>query len=168
PKKGEKAELSFTAVDGTAVDLANLQGKMVLVDFWATWCGPCMGEAEHMVKINQQYADKGLVMLGVSLDSDVEQMKKVAKAKGFTWLQCCDGKGWDSPFAKAWSVSGIPQTFLFGPDGTLLWEGHPATIDKSLADAMKNHPPNLIDQSVMTQASGILDQVEAALKSEDS
>jgi len=164
-KVGDKPELNFKSADGDQVSLSALQGKLVVVDFWATWCNPCMAEAGHMVKINEEFSGKGLVMVGISLDSDEAGMKQVAKAKGFAWPQYFDGQGWQNKVAQAWGVNSIPRTFLIGPDGTVLWTGHPAGIDPAIAAAFKTNPPLTISPATLSEASGILEQVESSLKS---
>src|SRR5688500_20259321 len=74
---GDKPEISFKAIDGTAVSSEKLKGRIVVVDFWATWCGPCMAMADEMVAINEEYHDKGLQMIGISLDQDRAKLVKV-------------------------------------------------------------------------------------------
>ena len=126
---GDTPKIEFKAVDGTNVSLQKLRGKIVVVDFWATWCGPCMAEAGHMVQINQTYSGKGLQMIGISLDQDQARMIQVAAAKKFTWPQYFDGAGWQNKYAVGYGVQGIPYTMLIGPEGKVLWSGHPSQLD---------------------------------------
>src|SRR5687768_11600866 len=149
--------LSFRAVDGSQVDLAALRGKLVLIDFWATWCGPCMAEADHMVAVNEKYKDKGLVLLGISLDQDRNALLQVVKEKNFKWPQQFDGLGWDNKFAKAWGVKGIPRTFLIDTEGKVAWVGHPARMDEPIETQMTKTPPVLVDPAVVQAASTVLD-----------
>src|SRR5687767_5098362 len=78
-KVGDTPELSFRAIDGSDVDLKSLRGKIVLIDFWATWCGPCMAEAGHMIETNKKYSDKGLQIIGISLDQNKSALEKAVK-----------------------------------------------------------------------------------------
>src|ERR1051325_2610102 len=105
---GDKPVLTFHAVDGTPISLDKLRGKIVVVDFWATWCGPCMAEADHMVSLKDQYESKGVQIVGISLDQNKSQMIKTAKEKGFAWPQYFDGKVWQNEIATEWGVRGIP------------------------------------------------------------
>ncbi len=138
-KVGDKPVINWKTTDGKAVTNAVLKGRIVIVDFWATWCGPCMAEAPHMVKISKDYADKGVSILGVSLDMDPAAIPPVAKAKGFTWPQVCDGKMWQASQAVAWGVDSIPRTFILSPDGEVVWTGHPGNIDAPLAAAVAKY-----------------------------
>ena len=90
---GDKLQLTFKAVDGTPVSLDKLKGRIVVVDFWATWCGPCMAMADEMVAMNKEYSPKGLQMVGISLDQDRGSLDRVVKERKFVWPQYFDGKG---------------------------------------------------------------------------
>ena len=133
---GDKPALQFKAF-GThkPMSLADLKGKIVVVDFWATWCGPCMAEAPHMVSVNEKYSGKGVQFIGISLDQDPSELTKIIKEKNFTWPMMYEGQGWEDTTPKAWGVSGIPETFIISPDGIVLWHGHPSGIDEPLEKA---------------------------------
>jgi thiol-disulfide isomerase/thioredoxin len=162
---GDKPILQFRAANGgQQVSLEQLRGKIVVVDFWATWCGPCMAEADHMVQVNTQYAPKGLQFIGVSLDNSVPDMLRVAKEKNFNWPQYCDSGGWQSKAAQQWGVQSIPHTFIVGPDGDVVWHGHPGNIDAALASAFKKTPPRLVDPKLLADASAAADKIDAYIK----
>ncbi len=165
---GDQLKLQFKSVKGDDIDLASYKGKMVIVDFWATWCGPCMAEAPHMVQINDQYKAKGLQVIGISLDQSGNDAAKGAVDHGFNWPQACDNGVWQSAYAQSWGVDSIPQTFLISPDGIVLWRGHPALIDQPLAAAFKDHPPQLVDPKVLADANSALDEVDQAIQSNDA
>ena len=162
---GEPAlAFEMPTTDGKTVKFpGDYKGKIVMLDFWATWCGPCMAEAGHMVEINSKYAPQGLQFIGISLDQDKAAMVSVAKAKGFTWPQFVDGTGGVS-FAGPWGVNSIPRTFIIGPDGKVLWTGHPGGIDGPLAQAFKEHPPVLVDPKVLADAKASVEKAQTALK----
>lgn len=157
--------VSYKSTSGGDVSIAALKGKLVLIDFWATWCGPCMHEAPHMVAINEKYGTKGLVLLGISLDQDAAAMTQGAKAAKLNWPQVIDG----GKFSAMFGVDSIPRTFLVGPDGKVLWTGHPAGgLDAAIDDAFRNHPPFLVDPAIIADASKILDEVEQKIGSKDA
>ncbi|WP_254509733.1 TlpA family protein disulfide reductase [Anatilimnocola floriformis] len=110
-------ELSFQAVDGREVDLAKLRGKVVLVDFWATWCPPCMREMPKVVATYKKLKDKGFEVVGISLDSDKDKLKEVIADKEMSWPNCFEGKGWENSFAQKYGVNAIPEVWLVDKKG---------------------------------------------------
>jgi len=99
------------------------KGKYVLVDFWASWCGPCRAEMPKLVELYKQYKDKDFEIVGLSLDGDAEDWKKGIKDLGITWPQISDIKFWDSVFASTYGINGIPHLMLLDKDGKILARG---------------------------------------------
>lgn len=163
-KVGDRPAFDVTALDGSQLTLQKYRGKIIVVDFWATWCGPCMAEADHMVALNNEYGPKGVQIIGVSLDEDQSALKKVIKSKGFVWPQFFDGGGWGNALAKEWGVQSIPATFIINPEGAVVWKGHPANIDSALAAAFAKTPPSAIDPAIAKEADAKLAEIEAKLK----
>ena len=113
----------FTEKDlnGNPISVAALKGKVVLVDFWATWCGPCRGELPNVIANYKKYHDQGFSIIGVSLDSDRDKLDAFLKQQGgMTWPQFFDGQGWGNKLAVKFGVESIPFTILIGPDGKII------------------------------------------------
>jgi thiol-disulfide isomerase/thioredoxin len=107
-----------TTLDGRRVSMDDLKGKVVLMDFWATWCGPCREALPHMQRIAKKFDGEPLVVLSVSLDQDEQKWKDFIAKNGMTWPQYFDG-GFDGPVSKMFAVNAIPHTFTIDADGVL-------------------------------------------------
>jgi peroxiredoxin len=117
---GEAPEIDLKTPEGTQLKLSSLRGKYVLIDFWASWCGPCRKENPNVVRMYKQYHDKGFEILGVSLDNSKEKWMQAIQADGLTWKHVSDLAGWSSVAAKAYSVSSIPFTVLLDKNGKII------------------------------------------------
>ncbi|ACB75378.1 TlpA family protein disulfide reductase [Opitutus terrae] len=112
----------FTEQDlnGAPLSISGLKGKVVLVDFWATWCGPCVAELPNVLAAYGKYHDKGFEIVGISLDRSEDALKKFIAEKQMTWPQYFDGKAWDSKLGRQYGITSIPATFLLDRDGKII------------------------------------------------
>jgi len=120
PMVGSTMDISFTSTAGEEIDLKQMKDKVVLVDFWATWCGPCVAEMPTVIAAYDKYHDKGFEVIGISLDQDLAALDQFTNERGMPWPQYFDGKGWENPIAAKFGISGIPATFLIGKDGKIV------------------------------------------------
>ncbi len=106
--------------DGKPINLSDFKGKYVLVDFWASWCGPCRRENPHVVKLYNKYHDKGFEVLGVSLDKRKEPWLKAIEKDKLPWSHVSDLKGWGNEVAAMYGVKSIPHTVLLDKEGRII------------------------------------------------
>jgi tetratricopeptide (TPR) repeat protein len=118
---GEKLAIDFKVKTyaGDELSLSSLKGKVVLLDFWATWCGPCIVEMPAVKATWQKYQNDNFVIVGVSLDNSKKAFETYIKKEGITWVQYFDGAGWDNKIARLYSVHSIPQTVLIDHQGVI-------------------------------------------------
>ena len=116
-------DLEMNNMEGKPIKLSSLKGKYVLVDFWASWCGPCRQENPNNVRLYNQYKNKGFEIYGVSLDKDKEAWKKAISDDHLNWIHVSDLQQWNSPVVKMFDIEGIPFTLLLDKDGKIIAKG---------------------------------------------
>ncbi len=116
----EAPDLVGNTPEGEPYALSKLRGKYVLVDFWASWCGPCRRENPNVKAMYEKYKSKGFDILGVSLDREETSWKKAIEQDGLIWHHISDLKGWNSEHAALYSVTSIPQTLLLDREGKII------------------------------------------------
>lgn len=131
-------ELTMNGVDDKPFSLSSLKGKYVLVDFWASWCGPCRGENPNVVAAYNKFKDKNFTILGVSLDEDKGKWLKAIKDDGLVWKHVSDLKGWYSASIELFGFDAIPYNVLLDPQGKVIAIGlRESALHTKLAEVLK-------------------------------
>jgi thiol-disulfide isomerase/thioredoxin len=116
---GKPLNIRFTAVDGREIDLSDMKGQVILLDFWATWCGPCIQELPSVKEAYAKLHPEGFEIIGISFDDDKAALERLVKKEKMTWPQYFDGEGWGNKYGKQFDIRGIPAMWLIDKKGNL-------------------------------------------------
>ncbi len=132
-------DFTATDLDGNPISLQEYRGKVVLLDFWAVWCGPCIAEMPNVKRVYENYKDKGFDVIGISLDTDENRLRNYLKENAIAWRQVFSGKGWQSPVSQQYSIRGIPAPWLLARDGTpISHRARGRALEALVAEAVKD------------------------------
>lgn len=121
PRVGQTSpDIQLPDVNGQVQTLSSLRGQIVLIDFWASWCGPCRRSNKEIGPLYQQYKGKGFEIYGISLDESVADWKKAIEQDRIEWKQVRDAGGWNAAVSAAWKIVQIPTTFLLDANGKVV------------------------------------------------
>jgi thiol-disulfide isomerase/thioredoxin len=129
-----------TDLAGQPLSVAGHKGKVTLIDFWATWCGPCRAELPKVIALYGQYHAQGFDIIGVSLDQSRDALASFTQGQGMAWPQYFDGGGWDNKLAKKYGVNSIPMTYLLNRHGIIIGKGlRGAGLAEAVPKALANN-----------------------------
>ena len=134
------SDFSATDLDGNPISLQQYRGKVILLDFWGVWCGPCIAEMPNLKRVYATYKDQGFDIIGVSLDDKESELRDYIKENDIQWRQIYSGKRWrEDPLAQQYEITGVPEPWLIDRDGTLI--SHKARgedLERLVVEALKD------------------------------
>lgn len=128
----------FTALDGRELDFTQMRGRVILIDYWASWCPDCLRALPQVLAVHRKYHDKGFDVVGISLDNDQDALTSFLKKRDMPWPEYFDGKGWQSDLVTKYGVGGIPEMWIVGQDGRVSAAGvQPEELDGTVAGLLR-------------------------------
>lgn len=131
-------DFTLETPDGKTLSLYSVKAKVKVIDFWASWCGPCRAENPNVVELYKKYSPKGLEIIGVSLDEDKDQWQQAIKDDKLTWKHASDLKGWESEVAQLYGISSIPHTVILNEDNVIVAKNlRGEKLEEKIAELLK-------------------------------
>ena len=147
------------AITGEPLSLKDFRGKIVLVDFWAVWCPPCIVELPNVKKTYEKYHDKGFEIISISLDKDngIQKCKQFIDRENMTWHHVVEGGFWDTRLAKKYNIQAIPAMFILDANGVVVTDqARGPALAKAIEEAMEKTPPTPSTETALRNAQDLL------------
>ena len=140
PQYSKAIDFQVSDLNGNSLSLKKYRGKVILLDFWATWCGPCLAEMPNVKRIYQKYKDQNFQIIGISLDTDISKLRSYLRREGITWPQYFDGAGWKNSIAQKYKIKSIPRMYLIDGDGNIRQENLRGNVlERAISDLVREN-----------------------------